>query len=120
MRPVPAVIFMSRWLQLPLYLGLIVAQGVYVERRRAQRQIVDDADQHLVDPSAENFHQPRSEHDAYDHVASHHSRRVSRLGNRDGGGRPPHHAYASRAFREPTVLHAVGTVKGSIPLKAHD
>jgi uncharacterized protein (TIGR00645 family) len=26
----PAVIFSSRWLQLPLYLGLIVAQGVYV------------------------------------------------------------------------------------------
>jgi uncharacterized protein (TIGR00645 family) len=30
MRPLPAVIFMSRWLQVPLYLGLIVAQGVYV------------------------------------------------------------------------------------------
>jgi uncharacterized protein (TIGR00645 family) len=30
MRPVPAIIFMSRWLQLPLYLGLIVAQCVYV------------------------------------------------------------------------------------------
>jgi uncharacterized protein (TIGR00645 family) len=28
--PLPAVIFGSRWLQLPLYLGLIVAQGVYV------------------------------------------------------------------------------------------
>lgn len=26
----PALIFGSRWLQLPLYLGLIVAQGVYV------------------------------------------------------------------------------------------
>ena len=26
----PALIFASRWLQLPLYLGLIVAQGVYV------------------------------------------------------------------------------------------
>jgi uncharacterized protein (TIGR00645 family) len=26
----PRVIFASRWLQLPLYLGLIVAQGVYV------------------------------------------------------------------------------------------
>jgi len=25
-----ALIFSSRWLQLPLYLGLIVAQGVYV------------------------------------------------------------------------------------------
>ena len=28
--PLPAIIFGSRWLQLPLYLGLIVAQGVYV------------------------------------------------------------------------------------------
>ena len=26
----PGLIFSSRWLQLPLYLGLIVAQGVYV------------------------------------------------------------------------------------------
>jgi uncharacterized protein (TIGR00645 family) len=30
MRPVPRLIFGSRWLQLPLYLGLILAQGVYV------------------------------------------------------------------------------------------
>ena len=30
MRPLPQLIFMSRWLQVPLYLGLIVAQGVYV------------------------------------------------------------------------------------------
>ena len=30
MRPLARLIFMSRWLQLPLYLGLIVAQGVYV------------------------------------------------------------------------------------------
>ena len=29
-RPLPLLIFSSRWLQLPLYLGLIVAQGVYV------------------------------------------------------------------------------------------
>jgi uncharacterized protein (TIGR00645 family) len=28
--PLPAIIFASRWLQLPLYLGLILAQGVYV------------------------------------------------------------------------------------------
>ncbi|MGQ0530260.1 MAG: TIGR00645 family protein [Panacagrimonas sp.] len=28
--PLPTIIFSSRWLQLPLYLGLIVAQGVYV------------------------------------------------------------------------------------------
>jgi uncharacterized protein (TIGR00645 family) len=30
MGPLPKLIFMSRWLQVPLYLGLIVAQGVYV------------------------------------------------------------------------------------------
>src|SRR5687768_5719370 len=30
LRPLPNLIFASRWLQLPLYLGLIVAQGVYV------------------------------------------------------------------------------------------
>jgi uncharacterized protein (TIGR00645 family) len=30
LRPLPQIIFASRWLQLPLYLGLIVAQGVYV------------------------------------------------------------------------------------------
>ena len=30
LRPLPTLIFASRWLQLPLYLGLILAQGVYV------------------------------------------------------------------------------------------
>ncbi len=30
MRPLPRLIFASRWLQLPLYLGLILAQAVYV------------------------------------------------------------------------------------------
>ena len=30
LRPIPRIIFASRWLQLPLYLGLIAAQGVYV------------------------------------------------------------------------------------------
>jgi uncharacterized protein (TIGR00645 family) len=30
LKPLPRLIFMSRWLQLPLYLGLIVAQAVYV------------------------------------------------------------------------------------------
>ncbi len=30
LRPLPALIFASRWLQVPLYLGLIFAQGVYV------------------------------------------------------------------------------------------
>ncbi len=28
--PLPRLIFMARWLQLPLYLGLIVAQAIYV------------------------------------------------------------------------------------------
>ena len=28
--PLPSLIFASRWLQMPLYLGLILAQGVYV------------------------------------------------------------------------------------------
>jgi uncharacterized protein (TIGR00645 family) len=30
LRPLPQLIFSSRWLQLPLYIGLIVAQAVYV------------------------------------------------------------------------------------------
>jgi uncharacterized protein (TIGR00645 family) len=30
LRPLPRFIFASRWLQLPLYLGLIVAQAIYV------------------------------------------------------------------------------------------
>ena len=30
LRPLPNLIFASRWLQLPLYLGLIGAQAVYV------------------------------------------------------------------------------------------
>ncbi|MBC8057679.1 MAG: TIGR00645 family protein [Rhizobiales bacterium] len=30
LRPLPRFIFMSRWLQLPLYIGLILAQCVYV------------------------------------------------------------------------------------------
>ena len=30
LKPLPSIIFMSRWLQLPLYLGLILAQAVYV------------------------------------------------------------------------------------------
>src|SRR6476646_4680573 len=30
LRPIPMLIFSSRWLQLPLYIGLIIAQGVYV------------------------------------------------------------------------------------------
>jgi uncharacterized protein (TIGR00645 family) len=29
-RPLPRLIFMARWLQVPLYLGLIIAQGIYV------------------------------------------------------------------------------------------
>jgi uncharacterized protein (TIGR00645 family) len=30
LKPLPSLIFSSRWLQLPLYLGLIIAQCVYV------------------------------------------------------------------------------------------
>src|ERR1700753_830686 len=30
LRPVPMLIFGSRWLQVPLYIGLIIAQGIYV------------------------------------------------------------------------------------------
>jgi len=30
LRPLPRWIFMSRWLQAPLYIGLIIAQGIYV------------------------------------------------------------------------------------------
>jgi len=30
LHPLPMLIFSSRWLQLPLYIGLIIAQGVYV------------------------------------------------------------------------------------------
>jgi uncharacterized protein (TIGR00645 family) len=30
LRPVPALIFAARWLQLPLYVGLILAMGIYV------------------------------------------------------------------------------------------
>jgi uncharacterized protein (TIGR00645 family) len=30
LRPIPNFIFASRWLQLPLYVGLIAAQGIYV------------------------------------------------------------------------------------------
>ncbi len=30
LKPMPNFIFMSRWLQVPLYLGLIVAQAIYV------------------------------------------------------------------------------------------
>ncbi|VVE19961.1 membrane protein [Pandoraea pneumonica] len=36
MRPLPRIIFFSRWLQLPLYLGLIAAQGVYVYKFLAE------------------------------------------------------------------------------------
>jgi uncharacterized protein (TIGR00645 family) len=32
LKPLPNFIFMSRWLQAPLYLGLIIAQAVYVYR----------------------------------------------------------------------------------------
>ena len=46
LRPLPNLIFVSRWLQLPLYLGLIVAQAVYVwqfmiELTHLVRKVVD-------------------------------------------------------------------------------
>ena len=46
LRPLPGLIFLSRWLQLPLYLGLIVAQAVYVwqfmiELTHLVRKVVD-------------------------------------------------------------------------------
>lgn len=43
LRPIPALIFASRWLQLPLYLDLIVAQCAYVYQ--FWQELV-----HLVDP----------------------------------------------------------------------
>jgi uncharacterized membrane protein YqhA len=36
LRPLPRLIFSNRWLQLPLYLGLIVAQAVYVYHFRVE------------------------------------------------------------------------------------
>ena len=38
--PLPWLIFSSRWLQLPLYLGLIVAQGVYVVQFLAELRVL--------------------------------------------------------------------------------
>ena len=38
LRPLPWILFGSRWLQLPLYLGLIVAQCVYVVQFLAELQ----------------------------------------------------------------------------------
>jgi uncharacterized membrane protein YqhA len=36
LRPIPAMIFAARWLQLPLYLGLILAMGIrYHEEHQA-------------------------------------------------------------------------------------
>ena len=35
-KPLPNFIFMSRWLQLPLYLGLIVAQAIARARKAAR------------------------------------------------------------------------------------
>ncbi|MBI3714375.1 MAG: TIGR00645 family protein [Betaproteobacteria bacterium] len=36
LKPLPRLIFMSRWLQLPLYFGLIVVQAIYVYRFLAE------------------------------------------------------------------------------------
>src|SRR5471032_1460433 len=55
LRPLPAFIFMSRWLQLPLYLGLILAQCVYVLHFWVELKDLigaalgnDDALQHII------------------------------------------------------------------------
>jgi uncharacterized protein (TIGR00645 family) len=58
LRPLPALIFASRWLQLPLYLGLIVAQAVYVwqfgvELTHLIQQVFFHSDAHSGAPSAE-------------------------------------------------------------------
>ncbi|MBZ0222372.1 MAG: TIGR00645 family protein [Dokdonella sp.] len=45
LKPLPSLIFFSRWLQLPLYLGLIVAQGVYVYLFLTELwHLIDDVD----------------------------------------------------------------------------
>lgn len=36
LRPLPSLMFAGRWLQLPLYLGLIVAQAIYEKAIIAQ------------------------------------------------------------------------------------
>jgi uncharacterized protein (TIGR00645 family) len=66
MRPLPHLIFMSRWLQLPLYLGLIVAQVVYVwqfwvelvhlvEAAMGSQQAVDIIRENVAVPGAESI-----------------------------------------------------------------
>ncbi len=57
--PLPRFIFMSRWLQLPLYLGLILAQCVYVFQFWAELSSLigaalgnQDALQHILDAVA--------------------------------------------------------------------
>jgi uncharacterized protein (TIGR00645 family) len=66
MRPLPHLIFMSRWLQLPLYLGLIVAQCVYVvqfwielihlvEAALGSKEAVELIRQSVAVPGAEGF-----------------------------------------------------------------
>ena len=54
LRPLPSLIFGSRWLQLPLYLGLIVAQGVYVvlflkELWHLTSHAMDFSEQQIID-----------------------------------------------------------------------
>jgi len=42
LRPLPAFIFASRWLQLPLYLGLIATAGMLLLQAMAQRHVSAD------------------------------------------------------------------------------
>lgn len=45
LKPLPGLIFFSRWLQLPLYLGLIIAQGAYVYLFLTELwHLIDDVD----------------------------------------------------------------------------
>jgi uncharacterized membrane protein YqhA len=60
LRPLPYLIFLSRWLQLPLYLGLIVAQAstsgtfwvelIHLSRRRSAARTAIQRSSHAVTP----------------------------------------------------------------------
>jgi uncharacterized protein (TIGR00645 family) len=65
----PALIFSSRWLQLPLYLGLIVAQGVYVVQFLAELWVLlsqtgTSVTQALNHGASDAAHAASSAHDA--------------------------------------------------------
>src|ERR1700760_3700833 len=70
------------------------------QRGRAESEAVDGAHQHLVDPSAENLHQPRPAHVLRSDVAGDHPRRLPRFRAHHGVCRPADHAYASDALSQ--------------------